>query len=83
MSEGDISTVLDSLEFESVFCAHPSVVHVTGDIYAVAFTGESSDGWIATFSVNAAGDISNSIIDSKEFDGVYAPTPCMFHNLVF
>lgn len=60
--------VIDTLEFDSSDGYRPSVVHVSGDVYAVSYTGPSTDGFVRTFTVDSAGQIENAYIDSLEFD---------------
>ena len=69
MAEGDIGSVLDSLEFEAGTATRPKLLHVHGDVFAVAYTGPDGDGWIATVKVDSAGAIPATIEHSLEFEG--------------
>ena len=60
--------VVDTLEFDALNCDEPRIIHVSGDIYAIAYTGEGSDGWLVTVDIDSAGNIGAAIIDSLEFD---------------
>lgn len=62
------ASIIDSLEFDAVFCERPFIIHVSGTTFAVGHKGDGSDGWLRTFSIDAVGNISNSLIDSFEFD---------------
>lgn len=62
------NSVIDSLEFDTSNGRETSLVHVSGDIYAVAYRGSGSDGFISTLTIQTNGQISNSVIDSLEFD---------------
>lgn len=75
MAVGDIGAVIDALEFETTHCDMPSVCHVSGDVYAIAYRGPDIDGWICTFSVSSVGVIPAAIIDSWEFDPTYGHYP--------
>ncbi len=63
MAEGDIGAVVDSLEFDAVNCLFSRTLHVTGDIYAIAYYGDGSDLEIVTVNINAAGEIGAGVID--------------------
>lgn len=70
-----VGSFIDSLEFDDTNCANPSIKHVSGDIYAVAYTGNDSDGWLVTFSVDSNGLISSEVIDRLEFDIIQGTNP--------
>ena len=70
-----VGSIIDSLEFDDTNCANPSIKHVSGDIYTVAYTGNDSDGWLVTFSIDSNGLISDSVIDRLEFDIVQGSNP--------
>ncbi|KKL72811.1 hypothetical protein LCGC14_2081200, partial [marine sediment metagenome] len=76
MALGDISSVLDTLEFDTDTGLTPHMVHVSGDVYAVAYRGPDNDGWVCTFTVDSAGAIGNSVIDTLEFE---TDLPALFH----
>ena len=48
--------------------------HVSGDVYAIFWTGADLDGWIYTLSITAAGAISANI-DTWEFVTTYCTAP--------
>ena len=67
--DGNITnSAIDTLEFDTSDCNHPSIIHVSGNTYAIAYTGSGNDGWLKTMTIAANGDISNSVIDLLEFD---------------
>ncbi len=68
MAVGDIGTILDTLEFDTGQGSSPSPIHISGDVYAIAYTGPGGDGWLCTITIDSAGNISDAIIDSFEFD---------------
>ncbi len=69
LPDGNISNSrIDYLEFDTSSGYEPSVVHVSGDIYAIAYRGSGNDGFVRTVSIDSSGQISNSTIDSLEFD---------------
>ncbi len=67
-SDGAITdTAVDSFEFDTKKCLHPELVHVSGDIYAIAYQGSGNDGWLKTVEISAGGEIGG-VIDTLEFD---------------
>ena len=79
MAVGDIGTVIDSLEFDAADAAEAVTCKVTDTIIAIAYRGTDSDGFIVTVSIDAAGNIGNSVIDSLEFDTAGCSWPTMCH----
>ena len=74
--DGQIANaVTDTLEFDTANGLEPTMVHVTGDIFAVAYRGSGSDGFLKTVQISAAGDITNSVVDTLEFDTANGGTP--------
>jgi hypothetical protein len=69
-ASGNITdTVIDSLEFDTSDCYEPSITHVLGEIYAIAYRGPGDDGWLKTVDIDGDGNIGAAVIDSQEFDG--------------
>ncbi len=75
MAEGDIGAVLDTLEFDTTTGQSPDIIHVGGNIYAIAYDGPFSDGWLCTFFITSAGVIGNATIDTMEFEATNGLTP--------
>jgi len=75
MAEGDIGGIIDSLEFDGVNCLDPAIINVGGDIYAIAYRGPDNDGWLKTVEIAPNGAITDAVIDSLEFDGVFCNVP--------
>ncbi len=68
-------TVIDTLEFDTAYGNMPDIIHISGDIYAIAYRGNGNDGFLKTVEIASDGDITNSVVDSLEFDtsyGIYA-----------
>ncbi len=63
------------LEFETDNCTAPEIINVSGDIYAIAYQGPDNDGYVTTVQIAATGQITNSIIDTLEFDTDTGITP--------
>lgn len=78
-NDGTITkSFVDSLEFDTVDGDTPDIINVSGDIYAIAYDGNGDDGFIVTVDIDAAGNISNAVLDSLEFDPSTGQTPDLF-----
>lgn len=77
---------LDSVAIDYLPVMHPSLIHVTGDIYAIVYQedGGGFDYWIETFEITSAGSISADAIDTEEFhDGTaVARASCLSATMV-
>ncbi len=77
---GDITdTVIDTLEFDTDKCYEPNIIHVSGNIYAIAYQGESDDGYLKTVEIADNGDINVAVKDSLEFDIKNGYEPNIIH----
>ena len=77
---GDIvDTVIDMLEYNTSRGSEPDIIHISGDIFAIAHRGAGGDGFIKTLSVDATGDIASSVIDTFEFDTSTGIDPDIIH----
>lgn len=72
-------TLVDSWEFQPSNGEFPDIVHVSGNIYAISYQGPGSDGWMMTVNISDAGDITNSAIDTLEFDPGLCNYPEIIH----
>jgi hypothetical protein len=72
-------TIIDALEFDALDGFEPSMIHVSGDVYALAYRGPDDDGFVKTIEIASNGDITDTIIDALEFDTVEAYEPNMIH----
>jgi flagellin-like protein len=70
--------VIDTLEFDKSYCYYPHIVHVSGDVYAIAYTGPGSDGFLKTIEITNTGTITDNIIDTLDFDS-YGYEPSIIH----
>jgi hypothetical protein len=79
-SEGQIDdNVIDSMTFQSWSGWAPSIIHISGDIYAVAYRGFWLDGYIKTIRITSDGQIDDSIIDTFRFDNSIGWQPFVIH----
>ncbi|MFH1286972.1 MAG: hypothetical protein ABII02_04465, partial [Candidatus Magasanikbacteria bacterium] len=58
------NTITDSLEFDIDKGLSPDIIHVSGDIYAIAYEGDGSEGYVKTVSISDSGSIGSSVIDT-------------------
>jgi hypothetical protein len=75
-TDGSIAnSAIDTLEFDTANGYEPDIIHVSGNIYAIAYRGSGNDGFLKTFSIATDGSIASSAIDTLEFDtsNVYTP----------
>lgn len=77
--DGDILTILDSFEFDPNFCQDPNIIHVTGNIYAICYRGQGSDGTLKTVKISSFGGINDTICDTLVFDSDDCFEPDIIH----
>ncbi len=76
---GSIDGTIDSWEYDTLNGQAPNIINVVGDIYAMAYSGDATDGWLMTFKINPDGTIVKSAIDTLEFDISRAVNPKIIH----
>jgi hypothetical protein len=59
--------VKDTLDFDTTSCYLPSMIMVSTNVCAVAYRGNSNNGYVRTASIDANGNISNAYIDTLTF----------------
>jgi hypothetical protein len=69
-TDGQITnTVIDTLEFDTSNSFDPDIIHVNADVYAIAYRGTwQDDGFLKTVEIATDGQITNTVIDTLEFD---------------
>ena len=70
--------MIDTLIFDSTSGYYPNIIHISGNIYAIAYHGASGDGFIRTVAIAPDGNITNSIIDTLDFD----TSDCIFPDII-
>jgi hypothetical protein len=65
---GDITGIIDSLDFDTSSGYLPDIIQVTGNIYVIAYQGASGDGFLKTVAIDSAGGIGSAAIDTLEYD---------------
>ena len=79
-SSGNITnTVTDTLEWDTANGYEPEIIHVSGDVYAIAYRGTDADGWLCTVGINSSGNITNTVTDTMEWDIANGYTPDIIH----
>jgi hypothetical protein len=76
-STGEIALV-GSLDFDTVSQLKVRIIHVSGDVYAIAYCGPAMDGWLRTVGIQSDGTIIGSIA-SFEFDTTYGTNHAIIH----
>lgn len=66
-------------EFDGVRGTEPNLIAISGDVYAVAYSGPDEDGWLRTLTISATGSITQASISNYEFDTDYCFTPTVMH----
>ena len=79
MADGDIGAPQDTLEFDIADITWPDIIHVAGDIYAIAYSNASGHGDVVTVSIAANGQIGAGTISDLEFDAVAGYRPSIVH----
>ncbi|UCD14236.1 MAG: hypothetical protein JSW60_02150 [Thermoplasmatales archaeon] len=79
LPDGDITTVQDTLEFDEIEGKFSTICHISGDIYAILYEGDDSDGFLSTVEIAANGNITDPVIDTFEFDSNIGKGPDMVH----
>lgn len=46
----------------------PYMLHVTGNVFAIAYTDDADDGWLKTITINDDGSIDEPALSSLEFE---------------
>lgn len=59
---------IDTLEFETDNTVYPYIIAINAGMCAIAATGPGSSGWIHTVQISDAGDITDPLLDSFEFN---------------
>jgi hypothetical protein len=77
---GEISdSVKDSLVFEPIQATETSIVWVSQNMTAIAYRQSDKEGLVKTVEILPTGEISNSIIDSLEFEDEEGIDPEIIH----
>ncbi len=78
MAIGDIIGDIASLDFDLYGGTLPKIIHISGNVYAIAYAGYGSDGWLKTVSVSDDG-ATLAEISFLEFDTSQGTHPWIIH----
>ena len=85
--DGQINNkIIDKLIFENTLCNDPEIININNtNIYIIAYTGPSDDGFLTTVEIADNGLITDSTIDVLEFDTNNCNDASIIHvtNLVY
>jgi len=76
--DGTIGPIISSYDYEANQTSAPHIIHISDNVYAIAFGGPGFDGWLKTVTINNDGSIGTAI-DSLEFDVDYGCNPWLIH----
>jgi len=76
-NNGVIGAITASYDIDSNQTSAPAIIHVSGNIYAIAYGGPGRNGWLKTLSIS--GGSIGAVIDSMEFEAVYGCNPWIVH----
>jgi len=85
MAVGDIGDLIEYLNVSGVtkFGNRPDIIHVSGDVYAVAHQAGNIYGRVSTFTIDSEGVVGDSVIDTFDFDsGFDTPGTGMLPQLI-
>ena len=79
-ASGVISDAIDSLEFETtVLASRPWLIHISGEVYAIAYEGTGNSGIVVTVTIDSGGNIGAAIIASYTFTAANCANPMIEH----
>lgn len=78
VSIGDIPNITETAEFDAIKGKTPDIIHVSGDVYAIAYSGDGDDGTLKTVEIAANGQITD-LPYTLEFDPAKGKDPNIIH----
>jgi hypothetical protein len=66
---------LDTLEFDTSNGQTPDIIWIQGNVFAIAYEGIGTDGFLKTVTIADDGQIADAVIDTLEFDRFQGTTP--------
>lgn len=73
------AAVIDTFEFFPDYCSSPNIRHVSGSYFLIGWVCVGNDGCVVTVNISSAGDITDPVHDSLEFDEADCSEPCLVH----
>ncbi|MFC1969494.1 hypothetical protein ACFLVF_03300, partial [Chloroflexota bacterium] len=65
----------DTLEFDTIKGKVPDITNISGNIYVIAYQGDGDSGMLVTVEIDSNGAITDTIIDTLEFDAAKGKVP--------
>ena len=79
-AQGDLGSIIDTLEFDTLDGITPEIIQINGNTFAVVYESTDDDGTVAAFTISTTGDISNAILNTAvDFDTGIVSNPKIFH----
>lgn len=79
-SSGNIgASVIETYEFETSHLQNPSICKIKTGVCSIVYTGPTSNGYIKTIEIDAAGDITTPFLDEL----IYAAAGSEYQDIVF
>lgn len=69
MADGDIGSVQDTLEYDTVNSLYNRIIKRSDSIAAIVYTDDNGDQKVVTVQVDAAGQITDTVLDTLIFNG--------------
>jgi len=79
MADGDISAPVDTLVWNALAIEEPHAVHVSGDVYAIAYEEYDDKGKVATVTIDIDGNIGAALIDELTYENTSMQYPDIIH----
>jgi len=76
---GQISAVVDTQEYDTVYGWYPDLLMLDSDTLAIAYSTDGTDGYLSCWNISALGVITNTKASGWEFDAGHGETPCIKH----
>ena len=68
-------TPIDTWEYDTFKAQAPDIIHISGNVYAIAYSGDGDDGFLKTVTISSSGLITKTAIDTLEFATVRGKFP--------
>jgi len=62
-NDGQITeAIIDSVEFDNAKGKTPNIIHISGNVYAIAYAGNGDDGFLKTLTIATDGQITDPVM---------------------
>jgi len=73
------SSINNVIEFDTLNCDEPDIIQISGDTYAIVYTGDDNSGYLRTIEIAENGDITDQINDTLIFESNDSFEPEIIH----